>query len=63
MLHCHHEHCVCPRSRFHILTPMYVGFTNTVNSLYNVKKMVYDENSVTTLETLRMALINNWGQK
>ena len=29
--------------RFHILTPMYVGFTNTVNSLYNVKKIVYDE--------------------
>ena len=49
--------------RFHILTPMYVGFTNTVNSLYNVKKMVYDDNCVTTLETLRMALINNWGEK
>ena len=28
-------------NRFHILTPMYVGFTNAVNSLYNVKKIVY----------------------
>lgn len=49
--------------RFHTLTPMYAGFANTVNSLYNVKKMVYDENNVSTLEMLRMALINNWGEK
>lgn len=42
---------------------MFVGFANTVNSLYNIKKMVYDENDVATLETLRMALINNWGEK
>ncbi len=41
---------------------MYVGFANAINSLYNVKKMVYDENDVTTLEVLRMALINNWGE-
>ena len=53
----------CTRFRFRIMTPMFIGFANTVNSLYNVKKMVYDANNVTTLETLRMALINNWGEK
>lgn len=49
-------------SKYHIMVPMYVGFANTVNSLYNVKKMVFDDvNNVATLETLTMALINNWG--
>ena len=42
---------------------MYVGLTNTINSLYCVKKMVFDRNNVTTLEVLRMALMNNWGEK
>ena len=42
---------------------MYVGFANTVNSLYNVKRMIFDHNDVTTLEFLKMALINNWGEK
>lgn len=42
---------------------MFVGFANTVNSLYNVKKMVFDVNKVATLEMLRMALINNWGEE
>ena len=49
--------------RFHILTPMYVGFANTVNSLYNIKKMVFDVNNVSTMEMLKMALINNWGEE
>ena len=49
--------------RFHILTPMYVGLTNTINSLYCVKKMVFDRDNITTLEVLRMALMNNWGEK
>ncbi|KAL5516876.1 hypothetical protein EMCRGX_G002310 [Ephydatia muelleri] len=48
-------------SRFHTLTPMYVGFTNTVNSLYNVQEMVYGPNRTTSLKSFRMALINNWG--
>ena len=42
---------------------MFTGFANVVNCLYNVKQMVYSENTVTTLEVLRMALINNWGEK
>jgi hypothetical protein len=42
---------------------MYVGFANTVNSLYNIKNMVYDQNNIVSLETLRMALFNNWGEK
>lgn len=42
---------------------MFVGFANTVNSLYNIKEMVYGENDVTTLEDLKMGLINNWGEK
>ncbi len=45
------------------MTPMLIGFANTINSLYNIKKMVFNENDVATLETLRMALINNWGEK
>lgn len=46
------------------MVPMYVGFANAVNSLYNVKKMVFDDvDNVATLETLTMALINNWGHK
>lgn len=46
------------------MVPMYVGFANAVNSLYNVKKMVFDEvDNVATLETLTMALINNWGHR
>ena len=49
--------------RFRILTPMLVGFSNTVNSLYNVKQMVYSKYPVATLSTLRMALMNNWGEK
>ena len=48
---------------FHILSAIYAGFANTVNSLYNVKKMVYSEHDVTTLENLKMALMNNWGEK
>lgn len=55
---------ICVLYRFHIMAPMYVGFANTVNSLYNVKKMVFDDvNNVATLETLTMALINNWGHR
>lgn len=43
---------------------MYNGFVNTVNSLYNVKKMVFSEGgNVATMEMLRMALMNNWGEK
>lgn len=49
--------------RFHIISPMYVGFANTVNSLYNIKNMVYDQNNIVSLEALRMALFNNWGEK
>lgn len=46
------------------MAPMFVGFANTVNSLYNVKQMVFDNvDNVTTLETLTMALINNWGHR
>lgn len=42
---------------------MYVGFTNTVNSLYNVKEMVFGVDDVTTMEQLRMALFTNWGEQ
>lgn len=48
---------------FHILTAMFTGFANTVNSLYNIKQMVYSDNDVTTLDNFKMALITNWGHK
>ena len=57
------KQCVPFINRFHIICPMYVGFTNAVNSLYNVKEMVYGSNNTTSLKSLRMALINNWGSK
>ena len=50
-------------AEYHIVAPMMCGITNTINSLYAIRKMVYDpETAVTTLPVLLQALWNNWGE-
>jgi len=48
---------------YHIATPEMCGITNTINCLYSIKKLVFDEDSaMTTLPELLKALQNNWGK-
>ncbi len=50
-------------AKYHIAAPMMCGITNTINALYGIKKMVYDEESATTtLPELLQALWNDWGE-
>ena len=47
---------------FHIMAPLCVGASNAIDSLYAIKKMVYDPaTAVTTLPELLDCLINDWG--
>jgi len=47
---------------YKIITPEMNGISNTINALFNIKKLVYDDDSaVTTLPVLLDALRNNWG--
>jgi pyruvate-formate lyase len=47
---------------FHIMAPLCVGVSNTIDSLYSIKKLVYDpETAMTTLADLVDCLINDWG--
>jgi len=49
-------------AQYHILAPMIQGFSHVINSLYNIKKMVFDEKTaVTTLPELVECLICDWG--
>lgn len=48
---------------YHIVAPMMCGITDTINSLYSIKKLVFDnETAVTDLPELLHALWNNWGE-
>lgn len=48
---------------YHIVAPMMCGITDTINSLYSIKKLVFDsETAITDLPELLMALWNNWGE-
>jgi len=48
---------------YHIMTPEMNCITNTINSLYNVQKLVFDQDTaLTTLPELLDALRNNWGK-
>jgi len=48
----------------HIITPMLVGLSNFIDSLFAIKVMVYDSKlKVTTLVELTQALISNWGER
>jgi Dyp-type peroxidase family len=47
---------------FHLIAPMFVGLATTIDSLYAIKKLVYDEETaVTTLPELLLALQGDWG--
>lgn len=49
-------------ARFHIMAPLCVGASNAIDSLYAIKRMVYDPaTAVTTLPELLDCLINDWG--
>ncbi len=49
-------------SRFHIIAPLCVGVSNTIDSLYAIKKLVYDPTmALTTLPQLVNCLICDWG--
>jgi Dyp-type peroxidase family len=49
-------------ARFHMLAPLCVGVSNTIDSLYAIKKLVFDrETAITTLPELVDCLINDWG--
>ncbi|KAF3762686.1 PFL-like glycyl radical enzyme [Cryphonectria parasitica EP155] len=48
--------------RFHLIAPMCMGVSNTIDSLYAIKKLVYDpETAITTLQELVRCLMNDWG--
>lgn len=48
-------------AKYHIVAPMMCGITNTINALYAVKKLVFDDAAVTTLPELLHCLMCNWG--
>ncbi|EPC01620.1 hypothetical protein L861_16510 [Litchfieldella anticariensis FP35 = DSM 16096] len=51
-------------ARYHIVAPMMCGITNAINSLYAIKKLVFDERSARcSLPQMLLALQCNWGQK
>ncbi|KAF2466088.1 dyp-type peroxidase family protein [Lindgomyces ingoldianus] len=48
--------------KFHIIAPLCVGMSNTIDSLYAIKKLVYDHDSaMVTLPELVNCLVNDWG--
>ncbi|MGZ5443445.1 MAG: glycyl radical enzyme domain-containing protein [Thermoanaerobaculia bacterium] len=49
-------------TRFHLIAPMFLAASTAIDSLYAVKKLVFDEETaVTTLPELVVALQNDWG--
>ncbi|MEO9383354.1 pyruvate formate lyase family protein [Chromobacterium phragmitis] len=49
-------------ARFHMIAPLCVGVSNTIDSLYAIKKLVYDRDSaIATLPELVDCLVNDWG--
>nr|MDQ5864816.1 Dyp-type peroxidase [Chloroflexota bacterium] len=49
-------------AKFHIIAPMFVGMATTIDSLYAIKKLVFDEETaITTLPELLDCLRSDWG--
>jgi len=49
-------------ARFHIIAPLCVSVSNTIDSLYAIQKLVFDPaTALTTLPELVDCLINDWG--
>jgi len=51
-------------ARYHVVAPCFTGLSTAINSLYAIKKMVFDKTTaVTSLPELVEALICDWGYK
>lgn len=51
-------------AKYNIYGPCYISLSSTINSLYAIKKMVFDDkNAVTTLTELLECLCCDWGHK
>lgn len=51
-------------ARYNVYGPCFTSLANTVNALWAIKTMCFDEDTAcTTLEELVPALISNWGEK
>ena len=49
-------------ARYHLISPMYVGMSTTIDSLYAIKRLVFDADSaVTSLPELLECLRSDWG--
>ncbi|MDJ0628958.1 MAG: Dyp-type peroxidase [Rhodobacter sp.] len=49
-------------ARYHLIAPMFVGMATCIDSLYAIKKLVFDdETAVTTLPELLDCLRSDWG--
>lgn len=49
-------------ARIHMIAPLFPGVANTIDSLYAIWKLVYDDESACkTLDELLLCLINDWG--
>lgn len=49
-------------ARYNVLAPCFTGLPNTINSLYAISKLVFDNDAaMTSLPELVQALICNWG--
>ncbi|SMC20405.1 Dyp-type peroxidase family [Andreprevotia lacus DSM 23236] len=49
-------------ARFHMIAPLCVGASNAIDSLFAIKKLVFDPaTAITTLPELLDCLINDWG--
>jgi Dyp-type peroxidase family len=48
-------------AKYHTIAPMFVGMALTIDSLYAIKKLVYDESAICTLPEMLDCLQNDWG--
>jgi Dyp-type peroxidase family len=49
-------------AKYHLIAPMFLALSTTIDSLYAIKKLVFDqETAVTTLPELVQALQEDWG--
>ena len=48
-------------AKYHTIAPMFVGMSLTIDSLYAIKKLVYDDTAICTLPEMLDCLRNDWG--
>jgi hypothetical protein len=49
-------------TEYKLFCPQFTGGANLINSLWNIKKLVFDQKD-TTLEEIRFVLLVNWGDE